>query len=359
MSANVSCRDIAVRAGVSANTVSLALRNSPRISAETRQRIRAVAEQLGYAGDPRIADYMRYMRARRESKYRPVLALVNAHAVPLASLPSANIKGIARAATAEAERQGFRLEEFWLGARGMTCQRLSGILESRSIRGVVLLPLPAGCTELPLRWSSFAAVSTCFSAYALGLNLVTTNRQHYLELALQKLRRLGYRRIGLAIDQDTDARSHHQTLAHFLWDQSERPVAERVRPLAAPELDLPALRDWLAAERPEVVISTRNHVHGLLRKLRLAVPRDIGFASLAASARDVPSLAGLDERPDAVGVSAIDLLVAQLQRSEFGFPPTRRLLLVEGDWIDGCTVRSRAGPCPRSKSLAAPRLRTF
>jgi LacI family transcriptional regulator len=339
MSSPVSCRDIAERVGVSANTVSLALRNSPRISEKMRQRVWSAAKDLGYSADPRLTEYMRYMRARRQAKDQPVLALVNAHGVPVADLPSANIKGIARAATAEAARQGFRLQEFWLGARGMNCERLSGILEARGIAGVVLLPLPEGRKELPLRWNSFSAVSTCYSAYALGLNLVTTNRQHYLELALRQLRARGYRRIGLAIDDDTDERSHHQTLAHFLWDQSLQKASAQVRPLSAPTIDQPTLRAWLRAERPDAIISTRNHVYGLLKSLRLAVPRDLGFASLAASARDVAALTGVDERPDAVGVSAIDLLVTQLQRGECGLPATRRILLVEGNWIEGGTLR--------------------
>jgi LacI family transcriptional regulator len=334
-----SCRDIAKRIGVSANTVSLALRNSHRISAKTKLRVQRTAKAMGYAADPQLAEFMRYMHGRRQSKELPVLALVNAHDVPLARLSSANIKGIAKAAYEEAARRGYRLEEFWLRAPGMSGQRLSGIMESRGIAGVILLPLPANCGELGLRWNSFAVVSTCFSAYKLGLNLVSTNRQHYIELALQKLRALGYRRIGLAIDEDTDERSHHQTLAHFYWDQLLRPSSERVQALLVSSIDLSSLRSWLAAERPEVVISTRNHVHGLLCTLGHKIPRDIGFAALAASAGDVPFLAGVDERPKAVGISSIDLLVSELQREEYGLPTTRRLLLVEGSWIKGRTVK--------------------
>ncbi len=338
MPPHISCRDIAAKIGVSANTVSLALRNSPRISSATRRRVWSTAKELGYAGDPRLVEYMRYMRSRRETRYRPVLALVNAHGRPFKELSSPNIKRIAAAAMAEATRQGFRLEEFCIGGR-LTASRISDILESRGIQGIVLLPLPADCGELTLNWPSFAAVSTCYSAYTTGLNLVTTNRQHYLESALHHLRALGYQRIGFAIDHDTDKRSHHQTLAHFLWDQTNRPPAERVQALSVPEIDLAALKKWLSSEKPDAVISTRNHVFTLLRSLRLAVPGDIGFASLAASAQDIPSLTGVDERPEAVGISAIDLLVAQLQRGEFGLPRARRLMLVEGGWITGRTVR--------------------
>jgi LacI family transcriptional regulator len=334
-----SCRDIARRAGVSANTVSLALRNSPRISATTREHVHRVAGELGYTPDPRLGDFLRYIRSRRRAKSTPVIALVNAHPQPLASLPSANIRAIAAAAMSEAARQGYRLEEFWLRAPGMNAARLSGILEARGIRGVVVLPLPADSGPLELNWSAFVAVTTCYSAYRIGLNLVTTNRQHYLELALQELRALGYRRIGLTIDEDTDNRSHHQTLAHFLWDQSQQPRTARVKPLFAPAIDRAALRRWLKQQQPDAIVTTRNHVFRLVQELGWAIPRDIGFASLAASARDVPFLAGVDESPTVVGTSTIDLLVSQLQREEIGRPMNRRLLLVEGTWMPGRTVR--------------------
>jgi len=350
-----SCRDIARAAGVSANTVSLALRNSPRISAPTRQLVLRTAARLGYTPDPQLADYMRYMRRRRVTKNLPVIALINAHATPMARLTSPNIRGIAAAATNEAAQRGYRLEEFWLGTPGMSPGRLSDILEARGIRGAIILPLPAGCGPLELNWSAFVAVTTCYSAYRIGLNLVTTNRQHYLELALQELRALGYRRIGLAIDDDTDDRSHHQTLAHFLWDQSRQPRALRVAPLMVPVIDQPAVRRWLDRERPEAVISTRNHVYGLIRALHWRIPQDIGFASLAASAGDVPSVAGVDESPAAVGVSAIDLLVGQLQREELGLPANRRLLLVEGTWIQGRTVQARRPDPKTAQKNATPR----
>ncbi|MFJ9519985.1 LacI family DNA-binding transcriptional regulator [Kitasatospora sp. NPDC101801] len=48
MSARVTIRDVAARAGVSAGAVSLALNDRPGVSAPTRQRIRAAAEELGW-----------------------------------------------------------------------------------------------------------------------------------------------------------------------------------------------------------------------------------------------------------------------------------------------------------------------
>ena len=50
----VNLRHIAERVGVSRITVSMALRDDGRISEVTRERVRAVANELGYTPNPRI-----------------------------------------------------------------------------------------------------------------------------------------------------------------------------------------------------------------------------------------------------------------------------------------------------------------
>jgi len=319
--------------------VSLALRNSARISSPTRARIQRIAADLGYTSDPKIADMMNYLRKRRTVKNQPVLALINARDAPLSRLGAAHAVAVARSASAAAQRQGYRLEEFWLGTTGMTERRLSNILEARGIRGVLLLPLPPGRSSLDFNWSRFAAVSTCYLSHPIGLHQISTHRQHYIELTLSKLRALGYRRIGLAIDEDMDLRSHHQTLAHYQWDQSRLPGGQRVQEFYAPTLNRELLRAWIDEQKPEVVVSPRNQVYRMLVELGLKIPRRIGFASLAASAKDVPHLSGVDERPETVGKAAIDFLAAQLQRGEFGIPDVRQFVLVEVGWIKGKTLR--------------------
>jgi LacI family transcriptional regulator len=336
---NPSYRDIADQADVSLMTVSLALRNSPRISPATRARVRRIADELGYTSDPKIADMMNYLRQRRVVKNSPVLALVNAREAPLSRLRAPHAVAIARSASAAAQCQGYRLEEFWLGASGMTERRLSNILEARGIRGVLVLPLPPGRAAPELNWNRFAAVSTCYLSHGIGLHQISTNRQQYIELALREIRALGYRRIGLAIDEDMDVRSHHQTLAHYRWDQARLPPAQCVRELYAPTLNRELVHQWLEEQQPEVVISPRNHVYTLMVDLGFSIPRRIGFVSLAASARDVPNLSGVDEHPEMVGKAAVDFLAAQLQRGEFGVPEVRQYVLVEGGWIKGETVR--------------------
>lgn len=48
---NITLKDIALRAGISINAVSRALRDSPDISEPTKERVRKIATELGYVPD--------------------------------------------------------------------------------------------------------------------------------------------------------------------------------------------------------------------------------------------------------------------------------------------------------------------
>lgn len=60
----VTMRDIAAELGITAAAVSMALRQDPRISAATRERVRAVAERLGYRPDPLVSVLMAQRRGK-------------------------------------------------------------------------------------------------------------------------------------------------------------------------------------------------------------------------------------------------------------------------------------------------------
>ena len=55
--------DVATRAGVSRALVSIVMRNVPGASAETRERVRRAADEIGYRPDPR-ARRLRQLRTK-------------------------------------------------------------------------------------------------------------------------------------------------------------------------------------------------------------------------------------------------------------------------------------------------------
>ena len=57
--------DLEAMARVSAQAVSLALRNHPSIGEATRRRIHQVAQRAGYRPDPQVAKLMHHLRAGR------------------------------------------------------------------------------------------------------------------------------------------------------------------------------------------------------------------------------------------------------------------------------------------------------
>ena len=64
----LSMRDIAKEAGVSVSAVSLALRNSPKVSKKRRDEITKIAERMGYVKDGRISELMEHLRTNRTDR---------------------------------------------------------------------------------------------------------------------------------------------------------------------------------------------------------------------------------------------------------------------------------------------------
>ena len=72
-----SLRDIARQLNVSHVTVSMALRDHPRISAERRAEVQKVAEALGYRPDPMLASLVAYRNRKRVKPVAATLAWLN------------------------------------------------------------------------------------------------------------------------------------------------------------------------------------------------------------------------------------------------------------------------------------------
>ena len=91
---------------------------------------------------------------------------------------------------------------------------------------------------------------------------------------------------------------------------------------------------WVKQTRPEVVVANSNSFPGWLEKAGYRIPENISFVSLGVSATQT-SKAGIDQNQEIIGAAAIDLIVGQCNRNEYGLPHLDKTVLIRGTWVQG------------------------
>ncbi len=337
-----SLQSIAEEAGVSAMTVSRVLRNSPRVSASTRERVLAAVKSLRYQPDPHMARMMQLVRGRKTVRQRAVLAVVREapqqDELHDAAYQYVSLEDISR----RAAQHGYQTEEFYLARAGMTPRRLSQILKARGIEGMIVSPQSSQMLCSELEYAEFSAATFGYGLLRPSLHRAAGNMTLGIRLAATTLAARGYRRIGLAVTRWVDERSDHTYSAAMLHFQKNLPRGERVPLLLFPHNALGkcagAFADWMKAHRPDALISFDTHIPEWLRKLGLCVPEDIGLV-VHDWTESMQGFAGIHQRRDHVAAAAVDLVATQLFQNERGIPEVPRQILIPPAWIEGASIR--------------------
>lgn len=334
----VTLAEIAKRAGVSVMTVSRALRKQSNISPQTQKRIQDIADQFGYRPNPLVSALMTYRRAAKPVQSHLSLGFITDFPTrdgwKVSNLYESFFDGVAESA----DRHGYGIESLWMREPGMTSERLTQILLTRSIHGLVIAPLPVAHGELELGWESFSAVTLGYSLTKPLLHRAVNHQFRSMRLAMRQLHTMGYRRMGLALPASLNERVDRQWVASFLVEQLD---AEHSVPLFVPDdakWNFQNFRRWFDAHKPDVVISHEEEVLDWLRKLGAHVPDDVGFVHLNCASKS-GQFAGIYQNGPAIGAVAVDFLIGMIHRNERGVPALPHSLLVEGTWVEGKTVR--------------------
>lgn len=344
-----SLKTVAAAARVSVATASLALRHSPRCAAATRQRVERAAASLGYVPDPQIAKLMSYLHRPAGGKDGGTLAYLTAFPEREGWRGLHTWRKYHEGAQARAAALGYRLEEFWLREPGMSEQRLSAILRTRGIAGVIVAPLPEVLDRLNLEWRHFAVVAIGFSLWEPPLHRVAHDHFQSMVTALRRIRDQGYARVGLVMRPEHDARvARHWTAAYLVECQ-----ARGMAPLEiCTQPDEPArLEAWFRRQRPEVVISDMLTVAARLERAGFRVPADFAFVHLNLP-REGHELAGIDQHSRRIGEAAVKQLVAALHQNELGLPSLPDTTLVRGEWVEGASLPPRLAHEPPDVDLS-------
>jgi len=96
------------------------------------------------------------------------------------------------------------------------------------------------------------------------------------------------------------------------------------------------LSGWIKTARPDVVIDGGQLAFDWLKGMSL--PQDLGYTTMSWQP-DKPERAGIDQQTDVLGAAAVDLLVEQLHHNEPRSAPAPKMVMTEGLWREGSTVR--------------------
>ncbi len=349
--APVSMRDIAKYAGVHPATVSLSLRDNPRIPARTKERIRIAADKLGYRRNEYLSELMQSKRRGRLPSRHPVLGFVTAFPTrdgwkKMSPLFHQYQIGARR----RAEALGFELREIWLRnpAEG---KEISEALHRDGMQGVLFAPLPSAGSTISWRWDLFCQVGFGFTLNEPRIHRVASDTYSSMHQAVRRCLDLGYRRLGFVLSADSNSRVQNRWVASFLVCQSETPDRILPRYYLAERLEENAVRAWFQRESPDVVlVPSPDRLEGWLKKWGCSVPGNLGLVSLNCADPD-SHLTGIDQNGTLLGDRAVSVLVGLIERNEYGISRQPNTLLVEGTWVPGASVKSApSGPLTRSKN---------
>lgn len=317
-----------MRAGVDPSSVSMALRNHPRISVATRARLQALAKEMGYRQDALLSALSRHRSAPGS---RSVIAWLDDYDTREELTHILFYHEVLEGVKTRAAELGFALKEFLLRAPGMSTGRLRTILHTRQIRGIVVAPLPRGRASIDMRWEEFTSVMIGHSLQKPVLHSVAPNQYRQMRMMLASIRALGYRRIGLYVDTTFDVRCDNHWQAGFWMDYHNLPARDRVPVLAYDGMenrDPARLASWTEKYHPEVIIICGNTEKAFPIPGNARVVYHTVFSS-------EPERAGINENGFLVGATAVEVLVGMLARNESGIPPHPQRVLIEGFWQPG------------------------
>ncbi|MDR1280410.1 MAG: LacI family DNA-binding transcriptional regulator [Opitutaceae bacterium] len=336
-------RELAAQLGISRTTVALALRRHPSVAAATRDRVLAVAQTAGYRKNPLVNALMSQVRQRQRLKPSgEVVAFLTSFSTEDDWRRHPSHVQQFEGARERARLLGFELQPVWLGEHGEQSRRAAQILAARGVRGSVLAPVSVDHRTLELDWSGHAVVATGYSFRQVSLHRSANHSISLVFSCYAHLRKMGYRRIGMAMLKQDNERVGHFWLTGFLGAQRVY-GGERIEPLLFPDYTNPApFLKRFGRGKPDAVIGIWLDLPlTWMREERGArVPEEVGYATLDVGDR-AGQIAGMQQDHRGVGAAAMDLLASQLFHNEIGIPKTPTVTMIEGTWVDGPTVARR------------------
>lgn len=175
---------VAKALGVSRMTVSLALRDDPQISAETRKRVKVEAENQGFRVNPLVGEWMAQVRRGQKQSRPPALAYVSA-AGEQAHKANPHLAELLSGIRTHVETLLFQFHVFCGSGLQTDYGEIVQYLQQAGVLGLILGPFPENACPPQLPWERFATVKIGYSIRSPAHHTVT---DEHLESTIEALR---------------------------------------------------------------------------------------------------------------------------------------------------------------------------
>jgi len=335
-------KDVAQRLGVHTTTVSLALRNSPKLPIATRRKIQELANKMGYHQDPMLSALTAYRSNLAAPKSQPTVAMIFDFTGPKElETASGSYRNFVDGANRKAEELGYKISKmFFEGPNRLTeGRRIGHILDSCGVRGIILCAFRPRTTSFQLEWDQFSVVQIESQHLALPLPMVSTDQVLMAREAVRRLSKQGFQRIGLAVGREEEIYLDHAFTVGFHGEAALHPELKPAPPLLLPngqppEEFAPLLRRWIKRHKIEAVISNWSTVVTVLDADRMNLPGIPTVVKLGVTPTQ-SAFGGMTQRDTVVGERAMEQLAMLLKTNQTGFVETPNRILIPGLWIDG------------------------
>ncbi len=345
----ITVYQIAEACGYSPSTVSQALRGTGTIKAATRDKIRKVADDLGYRADP-VFSALVAARGQKKQAEIPLLALQEGTAAFPGWMPAALAN--------EAESLGYKLEF----EHFQNPPELKRVLRMAWNRGVQLLLLNRiiefECLLDQEIWKNFIVIAVGDYPHRPPFHHVRGSSIDAYDKLNEEITRRGYQKPGwivrthqtpLSLDNARVGLAH--TFRHSLGkDNLLEPIAPipLILPFETPfPKALALVKNWLNQMQPDCVLSTTYSTAQYLVELGRDIPGNLGFACEVTNEQNAGTQLHQTAMPHQVA-----MLIDQLFRHRvYGVQAHSPVHIMPIEWNEGRTLRK----CPEPGCTDADR----
>ena len=324
--------EIAKVAGVSRMTASRALNNQPGVSAETREDILRIADEMDYSANP-------FAQKLSTGRTRIIGVIAELHA----PFTSDIVLGI----SAAAKRAGYEALVYSLPDRDSAApSSVASLLQQIAAGVIAILPYESSYLEVVAAGSlPIVTIDTLYDDPPFPS--VDGDSYQGGRMAMRHLAELGHRRVGF-ITGDNRLRSARERLAAY-QDATAQFDLDRDAELIAEgnflqKSGFDAAKRLMALENPPTAIFAANDVSALgamlaLREQGFAVPDDVslvGFDDITLAQQTHPPLTTIRQPLRHMGRSATNLLLACIGGIDV---PSNRITLPAELIVRGTTAK--------------------